>query len=108
MVDSDKVRVLKQKIEVLGLKCDDSCFPGQYYHLLLGCPSLMICLKNFNSKNVIFSNYCWLQYIIGFFTYRQNGAIVGCKYRTMEKRFWQVEGEIDKHSVEEAGFRNCV
>jgi hypothetical protein len=51
--------------------------------------SLMICLKNFNSKNVIFSNYCWLQYIIAF-TYRQNGAIVGCKYRTMEKRFWQV------------------
>lgn len=69
------------------------------------------------------------KYIIAF-TYRQNGAIVGCKYRTMEKRFWQekdtrkwlyglddineateiiiVEGEIDKLSVEEAGFRNCV
>ncbi|KAJ7015700.1 hypothetical protein NC653_004870 [Populus alba x Populus x berolinensis] len=42
MVDSDKVRVLKQKIEVLGLKCDDSCFPGQYYHLLLGCPSILL------------------------------------------------------------------
>lgn len=38
MVDSDKVRVLKQKIEVLGIKCDDSCFPGQYYHLL--CPKV--------------------------------------------------------------------
>ncbi|KAI9122480.1 hypothetical protein K1719_006320 [Acacia pycnantha] len=64
------------------------------------------------------------------FTYKRNGFLVGCKYRTMEKRFWQgkgtdkilyglddisdaaeiiiVEGEIDKLSVEEAGFRNCV
>ncbi|KAK9267108.1 hypothetical protein L1049_009527 [Liquidambar formosana] len=64
------------------------------------------------------------------FTYRQSGVIVGCKYRTIEKRFWQekgtekalyglddikeaseiiiVEGEIDKLSMEEAGFRNCV
>ncbi|KAG6642522.1 hypothetical protein CIPAW_09G146400 [Carya illinoinensis] len=64
------------------------------------------------------------------FTYRQNGLLVGCKYRTVGKRFWQekdtekrlyglddindvpeiiiVEGEIDKLSLEEAGFRNCV
>ncbi|CAN0911636.1 Primase homolog protein [Linum grandiflorum] len=67
------------------------------------------------------------------FTYRENGLIVGCKYRTLEKRFWLVgketgtekwlygvddineateliivEGEIDKISFEEAGFRNCV
>ncbi|KAK4254775.1 hypothetical protein QN277_010105 [Acacia crassicarpa] len=42
------------------------------------------------------------------FTYKRNGLLVGCKYRTMEKRFWQVEGEIDKLSLEEAGFRNCV
>ncbi|XP_020230829.1 primase homolog protein [Cajanus cajan] len=64
------------------------------------------------------------------FTYKQNGLLVGCKYRTMEKRFWQgkgtdkilygiddishaseiiiVEGEIDKLSLEEAGFQNCV
>eukprot|EP00257_Ricinus_communis_P007086 XP_002523145.2 primase homolog protein [Ricinus communis] len=64
------------------------------------------------------------------FTYRQNRVLVGCKYRTTEKKFWQdkgtekwlyglddinetteiiiVEGEIDKLSVEEAGFRNCV
>ncbi|XP_065847296.1 primase homolog protein [Euphorbia lathyris] len=64
------------------------------------------------------------------FTYIHNGMLVGCKYRTMEKKFWQdkgtgkwlyglddineaseiiiVEGEIDKLSVEEAGFRNCV
>lgn len=64
------------------------------------------------------------------FTYKQNGLIVGCKYRTMEKRFWLgkgtkkvfyglddiihateiiiVEGEIDKLSLEEAGYQNCV
>ncbi|XP_021298475.1 primase homolog protein [Herrania umbratica] len=64
------------------------------------------------------------------FTYRRNGVIVGCKYRTLEKKFWQekgtknwlyglddikeaatvviVEGEIDKLAVEEAGVYNCV
>ncbi|KAL3612878.1 hypothetical protein D5086_003898 [Populus alba] len=205
MVDSDKVRVLKQKIEVLGIKCDDSCFPGQYYHLL--CPkckggktmerslsfnitqdvdvAMWRCFrtscgwtgqafadsrmpiagvnkifkvkssKQVTPENVVleplgdklieyFSERMISEetlrrnavmqmsgdkYIIAF-TYRQNGAIVGCKYRTMEKRFWQekdtrkwlyglddineateiiiVEGEIDKLSVEEAGFRNCV
>ncbi|XP_050369847.1 primase homolog protein-like [Argentina anserina] len=64
------------------------------------------------------------------FTYRHNGIIVGCKYRTLDKRFWTergskkilygiddingateiiiVEGEIDKLSMEEAGFFNCV
>ncbi|XP_045800386.1 primase homolog protein-like isoform X1 [Trifolium pratense] len=64
------------------------------------------------------------------FTYKQKGSIVGCKYRTIEKRFWQgkgtekvlyglddisnateiiiVEGEIDKLSLEEAGYQNCV
>ncbi|KAK2394676.1 primase protein [Trifolium repens] len=64
------------------------------------------------------------------FTYKQKGLIVGCKYRTLEKRFWQgkgtekvlyglddisnateiiiVEGEIDKLSLEEAGYQNCV
>ncbi|KAL2484177.1 Twinkle-like protein [Forsythia ovata] len=64
------------------------------------------------------------------FTYRRNGLLVGCKYRTVDKKFWQekgtekifyglddiadadeiiiVEGEIDKLSMEEAGFLNCV
>ncbi|KAJ4982412.1 hypothetical protein NE237_033249 [Protea cynaroides] len=64
------------------------------------------------------------------FTYRRNGKLVNCKYRDINKRFWQerdaekilyglddvkessdiiiVEGEIDKLSMEEAGFRNCV
>ncbi|KAL3616797.1 hypothetical protein CASFOL_039191 [Castilleja foliolosa] len=64
------------------------------------------------------------------FPYRQNGQLVGCKYRSVEKKFWQakntekvfyglddiaeadeiiiVEGEMDKLSVEEAGYYNCV
>ncbi|KAL0352745.1 UNVERIFIED_CONTAM: Primaseprotein [Sesamum angustifolium] len=64
------------------------------------------------------------------FTYRQNGHLVGCKYRTIDKKYWQerntekylyglddiaeadeiiiVEGEIDKLSLEEAGYHNCV
>uniref|UniRef100_A0A2P2L9A9 Twinkle homolog proteinic/mitochondrial n=2 Tax=Rhizophora mucronata TaxID=61149 RepID=A0A2P2L9A9_RHIMU len=64
------------------------------------------------------------------FPYRRDGVFVNCKYRDINKRFWQekdtekifyglddikkaediiiVEGEIDKLSMEEAGFRNCV
>jgi twinkle protein len=64
------------------------------------------------------------------FTFRQNGMLVGCKYRTLEKKYWQekgtklwlygvddiqnadeiiiVEGEIDKLSMAEAGVHNCV
>ncbi|XP_031263411.1 primase homolog protein-like isoform X2 [Pistacia vera] len=65
------------------------------------------------------------------FPFRQNGVLVGCKYRTYrEKIFWQergtekwlfglddikeaaeiiiVEGEMDKLAMEEAGFLNCV
>ncbi|XP_057817091.2 twinkle homolog protein, chloroplastic/mitochondrial isoform X5 [Cryptomeria japonica] len=64
------------------------------------------------------------------FTYRKNGVMVNCKYRDLQKRFWQeklgekipyglddikgardiiiVEGEIDKLSMEEAGYKNCI
>ncbi|KAI3933479.1 hypothetical protein MKX01_022058 [Papaver californicum] len=64
------------------------------------------------------------------FTYKRNGVLVSCKYRDINKHFWQekdtekilygvddikgatdiiiVEGEIDKLSMEEAGFLNCV
>ncbi|GAB4852235.1 hypothetical protein Ancab_016427 [Ancistrocladus abbreviatus] len=68
--------------------------------------------------------------IVIAFTYRRNGALVSCKYRDVNKKFWQeqdtekifyglddikdktdiiiVEGEMDKLAMEEAGFRNCV
>ncbi|KAF8024819.1 hypothetical protein BT93_F1856 [Corymbia citriodora subsp. variegata] len=64
------------------------------------------------------------------FPYKRKGQLVGCKYRTVDKKFWQekgtektlyglddiseadeiviVEGEIDKLSLEEAGFINCA
>ncbi|KAG9439548.1 hypothetical protein H6P81_019713 [Aristolochia fimbriata] len=64
------------------------------------------------------------------FAYRRNGSLVSCKYRAVPKKFWQesgtekilygvddikkakdiiiVEGEMDKLSMEEAGFLNCV
>ncbi|CAK9151486.1 unnamed protein product [Ilex paraguariensis] len=64
------------------------------------------------------------------FPYRRNGVLVSCKYRDINKKFWQerdtekifyglddikgesdiiiVEGEMDKLAMEEAGFRNCV
>ncbi|XP_078167297.1 toprim domain-containing protein isoform X4 [Carex rostrata] len=64
------------------------------------------------------------------FTYRRDGTLISCKYRQIPKIFWQatgtekifyglddikntsdiiiVEGEIDKLSMEEAGFDNCV
>ncbi|CAN1226461.1 Twinkle homolog protein, chloroplastic/mitochondrial [Linum grandiflorum] len=69
-------------------------------------------------------------HIVIAFTYRKNGNLVSCKYRDINKKFWQekdtekifyglddikgaddiiiVEGEIDKLAMEEAGFRNCV
>eukprot|EP00249_Psilotum_nudum_P010134 c22354_g1_i1 orf=469-2352(+) len=69
------------------------------------------------------------QYLIAF-PYKQKGKIVNCKYRGITEYSWQemntrkiyygvddiqnaeeiiiVEGEIDKLSMEEAGFLNCV
>lgn len=68
--------------------------------------------------------------IVIAFTYRRDKVLVGCKYREVSKKFSQeantekilyglddikqardiiiVEGEIDKLSMEEAGYRNCV
>ncbi|KAI3697532.1 hypothetical protein L6452_30625 [Arctium lappa] len=43
------------------------------------------------------------------YTYRRNGELVNCKFRSITSRkFWQVEGEIDKLSMEQAGILNCV
>ncbi|XP_027352791.1 twinkle homolog protein, chloroplastic/mitochondrial isoform X2 [Abrus precatorius] len=68
--------------------------------------------------------------IVIAFGYRHNGALISCKYRDINKVFWQeantekifyglddivgqsdiiiVEGEMDKLAMEEAGFFNCV
>ncbi|XP_050367783.1 twinkle homolog protein, chloroplastic/mitochondrial [Argentina anserina] len=64
------------------------------------------------------------------FTYWRNGKLISCKYRDINKKFWQekdterifyglddikdtndiiiVEGEMDKLAMEESGYRNCV
>ncbi|KAG4990345.1 hypothetical protein JHK87_023802 [Glycine soja] len=68
--------------------------------------------------------------IVIAFPYHQNGGLISCKYRDINKMFWQeantekifyglddivghndiiiVEGEMDKLAMEEAGFFNCV
>lgn len=196
--DLDKLRVLRQKIEVSGITLDDSCVPGRYHHLIcpkcnggqlmerslslhitqdrnfamwrcfrstcgwagrvfpessaaysevtnnwmtvdsLGLEPLGDKLITYFGERMISEKTLWRNAVMQLsgnqsviaLTYRQNGRLVGCKYRSMGKRFWQekgtekilyglddiqeaneiiiVEGEVDKLSVEEAGFCNCV
>ncbi|KAL6603143.1 hypothetical protein ACP70R_043504 [Stipagrostis hirtigluma subsp. patula] len=88
----------------------------------------MISAETLRRNNVMQRN--WKNKISIAFTYRREGVLVGCKYREVKKKFSQeantekilyglddikraqdviiVEGEIDKLSMEEAGYRNCV
>ncbi|KAK7303610.1 hypothetical protein RJT34_14520 [Clitoria ternatea] len=201
--DASKMKVLKQKMELLGISLDNSCVPGQYHNLF--CPkckggkleerslsfhiisdgefAMWRCFRvdcgwvgqvfaddkelygeggaNARSYGQIAEESLGLEPVgpklvsyfkerlisektlnrnsvrqlsanktVIAFTYKQNGLLVGCKFRTIDKRFWQgkgtdkilygiddirnadeiiiVEGEIDKLSLEEAGFQNCV
>ncbi|KAM1045299.1 hypothetical protein EV1_035916 [Malus domestica] len=203
IVGVDKVDILKQKMEVIGILCTDSCVPGKYTNLL--CPkcnggptmerslSVHIVQKGDLAMWRCFRTDCsWADKVFAdgraahnevkkkvhysgqmtekslkleplgekltayfsermiseetlrrngvmqrssnkdiiAFTYKRNGLLVACKYRTIEKSYWQekasekilygvddindaaeiiiVEGEIDKLSLEEAGFCNCV
>ncbi|CAL0301007.1 unnamed protein product [Lupinus luteus] len=80
-------------------------------------------------RNAVMQKRASDQVVIAF-TYHHNGALISCKYRDVNKVFWQeagtkkifyglddiegesdiiiVEGEMDKLAMEEAGFRNCV
>ncbi|XP_031736132.1 primase homolog protein isoform X4 [Cucumis sativus] len=159
------VKHLMERMDLVGIVCDEHCIPGKYYCLF--CPKICSRLTvqgwSFNGEELISScdsNWIFADGKLAFngfgkitkmvgrsskeslvleplcdevtiaFTYRQNGQLVGCKYRTMDKRFWQekgtakflygiddindadeliiVEGEMDKLSVEEAGFLNCI
>ncbi|ESW19428.1 hypothetical protein PHAVU_006G124200 [Phaseolus vulgaris] len=201
--DAPKVKVLKEKMELLGISLENSCLPGQYHNLF--CPkckggqlkerslsfhiisngefAMWRCFRAkcgwagqvFADDKELYSGVCTkakfsrkiAEESLGLeplspklvayfkerlisektlsrnsvrqlsdnkaviaFTYKQNGLLVGCKYRALEKRFWLdkgtekilygiddisqvseiiiVEGEIDKLSFEEASFRNCV
>ncbi|CAM0909353.1 unnamed protein product [Alopecurus aequalis] len=88
----------------------------------------MISPETLRRNNV--SQRKWYNKIVIAFTYRRDKVLIGCKYREVSKKFSQepntekilyglddikqardiiiVEGEIDKLSMEEAGYRNCV
>ncbi|XP_022955059.1 primase homolog protein-like isoform X1 [Cucurbita moschata] len=197
------VKVLMEKMDLIGIVCDEQCTPGKYYCLL--CPkckggrlmerslslhviptgdfAMWRCFQSecgwagriFADGRLAFNEFSRTAKLFGgtakkslileplgdelityfskrmisqetlkrnvvmqtadrqaaiAFTYRQNGQLVGCKYRTINKKFWQakgteklfygiddindadeliiVEGEMDKLSVEEAGFLNCI
>ncbi|KAK1612414.1 hypothetical protein QYE76_036087 [Lolium multiflorum] len=88
----------------------------------------MISPETLRRNNV--SQRKWNNKLVIAFTYRRDKVLVGCKYRELSKKYSQerntekilyglddikqarvviiVEGEIDKLSMEEAGYRNCV
>lgn len=47
--DLAKVRVVKEKMEILGIKCDDFVTPGRYHQLF--CPKVSLLL--YNSVNML-------------------------------------------------------
>lgn len=80
-------------------------------------------------RNAVMQRVVYNKVFIAF-TYRRNGSLVSCKYRSTDKTFWQerkterifyglddikqasdiiiVEGEIDKLTLNEVGYSNCV
>ncbi|KAF2306097.1 hypothetical protein GH714_012452 [Hevea brasiliensis] len=130
-LEKHKVRILKQKMELLGINCNDSCIPGNYSNLL--CPKCkggrsierslsvhivedadfamcgvtvlavdgqdrMISEETLRRNSVM--QMAGNQGIIAF-TYRRNGVLIGCKYRTMEKIFGRPNLERELVEVEE-------
>lgn len=51
--DLAKVRVVKQKMEILGIKCDDFAIPGRYHQLF--CPKVSPLL--YSSVNMLLHIY---------------------------------------------------
>ncbi|XP_044439256.1 primase homolog protein [Triticum aestivum] len=113
------VRKLREEDLSLGPLCDE---------LVTYFSERMISAKTLRRNNV--SQRKRNDKIVIAFTYRRDEVLVGCKYMEVSKRFSQevntekifyglddikqardiiiVEGEIDKLSMEEAGYRNCV
>ncbi|GER24671.1 nucleic acid binding protein [Striga asiatica] len=152
LAEEENTDKLRRNLEAVGLNAD-FCRPGQYD--ILYCPKVFADTKKANPGESVKLEKLSDELLAYFaermisketlernnvmqvgdwntiaFPYRLNGELVGCKYRKLEKRFWQekdtekvlyglddiadsdeiiiVEGEIDKLSVEEAGFFNCV
>ncbi|GMH26054.1 hypothetical protein Nepgr_027897 [Nepenthes gracilis] len=117
------MKVKKREIteEMLGLEplCDELL--GYFAERMISGETLR--------RNAVMQRSYGDQIVIAF-AYRRNGVLVSCKYRDVNKKFWQehntekifyglddvkdatdliiVEGEMDKLAMEEAGFRNCV
>ncbi|XP_058105513.1 twinkle homolog protein, chloroplastic/mitochondrial isoform X2 [Magnolia sinica] len=114
------IRVITEEMLYLQPLCDE---------LITYFAERMISGETLRRNAVMQRRYDGDQIVIAF-TYRRNGKLVSCKYRDIQKKFWQesntekifyglddikqasdiiiVEGEIDKLSMEEAGYRNCV
>ncbi|XP_015577268.2 twinkle homolog protein, chloroplastic/mitochondrial [Ricinus communis] len=121
-VQPKKVK-LTRKITVEGLGLQPLCTEilGFFAERLISAETL--------HRNRVMQRSYGNQIVIAF-TYWRNGELTSCKYRDINKNFWQesdtdkifyglddiketddiiiVEGEMDKLAMEEAGFRNCV
>lgn len=114
-----KTRIIKEENLELEPPCNE---------LLAYFAERMISRETLKRNNVMQRRYG--NQIMIAFPYRRKGVLVSCKYRDVNKNFWQeadaekifyglddikdandiiiVEGEMDKLAMEEAGFRNCV
>uniref|UniRef100_A0ACD6A773 Uncharacterized protein n=1 Tax=Avena sativa TaxID=4498 RepID=A0ACD6A773_AVESA len=110
------------------LREEDLCLKPLCDELVTFFSERMISPETLRRNNV--SQRKWNNKLVIAFTYRRDNVLVGCKYRELPKKFSQerntekilyglddikqahdviiVEGEIDKLSMEEAGYRNCV
>ncbi|KAM3193696.1 hypothetical protein ACQJBY_070363 [Aegilops geniculata] len=126
---SDQEVKANQPVKVVRkLREEDLCLEPLCDELVTYFSERMISAKTLRRNNV--SQRKRNDKIVIAFTYRRDEVLVGCKYREVSKKFSQevntekilyglddikhardviiVEGEIDKLSMEEAGYRNCV
>ncbi|KAF3450216.1 hypothetical protein FNV43_RR06296 [Rhamnella rubrinervis] len=118
----DKVKI-KREITVESLNLEPLCDE------LVGYFAERLITRETLQRNAVMQKSYGDQIVIAF-TYWRNGVLVSCKYRDINKKFWQeantekvfygldditetddiiiVEGEMDKLAMEEAGFTNCV
>ncbi|XP_062096398.1 twinkle homolog protein, chloroplastic/mitochondrial isoform X1 [Humulus lupulus] len=114
---------IKREITVEGLQLEPPCDELVSYF------AERMISKETLKRNAVMQR-CYGDQIAIAFTYWREGALISCKYRDINKKFWQeadtekifyglddikdindiiiVEGEMDKLAMEEAGFRNCV
>ncbi|XP_031263464.1 primase homolog protein-like [Pistacia vera] len=134
-IDSNlKLEKVNQKLELVGIICNDSCIAGQYNCLF--CPQAFAVSNNnakvFSSKQMTEKSLgleplgdkliaCFAEWMISKGTLQRNSVmqLSGDQERITEKWLFGlddikeaaeiiiVESEIDKLAMEEAGFLNC-